>query len=56
LAGVHTELPEAPHLDGVYLDRATFEARPAEHQTVPFVVDGELRTGVPAASSIPYCG
>jgi predicted nucleotidyltransferase len=56
LAEVHAGLPEAPHLDGVYLDRAAFERWPALHETVPFVVDGHLRTGEPCGELTPYCG
>ena len=53
LTAVHAGMPDAPHLDGVYLDRATFAARPALHEVAPFVVDGELRAGVPCGELHP---
>jgi hypothetical protein len=53
LTGVHEDMPEAPHLDGVYLDRAAFEEHPALHEVAPFVVDGQLRAGVPCGELHP---
>lgn len=44
LAAVHAGMPDAPHLDGVYLDQAQLAAQPDDRPVVPFVVNGEFRT------------
>lgn len=53
LAGIHAALPDRPHLDGVYLDRATFAGQPADQRVVPFVVNGEFRTDRPCGELTP---
>jgi hypothetical protein len=53
LAKVHDAMPGKPHLDGAYLDQATFEEFPIDRRVVPFVVDGELRTDKPCGELTP---
>jgi Nucleotidyltransferase domain len=53
LVAVHEAMPEAPCLDGVYLDQAAFDARAADGRAVPFVVDGQLRSGEPCGELHP---
>jgi hypothetical protein len=40
-------MPDRPHLDGVYLDRAAFAERPTDQRVVPYVVDGQLHADEP---------
>jgi hypothetical protein len=47
LARVHAAMPDRPHLDGVYLDRAAFAERPSDQRVVPYVVDGQLHADEP---------
>ncbi len=53
LADLHAARAGRPHLDGVYLDRETLIRQPSEQQVVPFVVDGEFRTGRPCGELNP---
>ncbi|MFE3858592.1 nucleotidyltransferase domain-containing protein [Streptomyces griseorubiginosus] len=53
LARVHSGMPKTPKLDGVYLDRLSFNARVADRRVVPFVVDGEFRTDKPCGELTP---
>ncbi|MDZ5442285.1 nucleotidyltransferase domain-containing protein [Micromonospora sp. 4G57] len=53
LAKVHEGMPARPHLDGVYLDRATFDEFPVDRRVVPFVVDGEFRIDKPCGELTP---
>lgn len=53
LAKVHEAMPAKPHLDGVYLDQATFEEFPIDPRVVPFVVNGEPHTDKPCGELTP---
>jgi hypothetical protein len=44
LQAVHQALPASPYFDSVYLDRPAFDARVADRQVTPFVVNGEFKT------------
>ncbi|MFB6398246.1 hypothetical protein [Polymorphospora lycopeni] len=53
LRAVHAGLAGRPHLDGVYLDPATFAARPDDRRVVPFVVNGEFHADRPCGELNP---
>ncbi|MEU5941918.1 nucleotidyltransferase domain-containing protein [Micromonospora sp. NPDC047548] len=53
LEKVHQAMPAKPHLDGVYLDQATFEEFLGDRRVVPFVVDGQLRIDKPCGELTP---
>ncbi|MFD2767964.1 nucleotidyltransferase domain-containing protein [Micromonospora eburnea] len=53
LAEIHAGMPAGPYLDGVYLDRDTFAARPIDRLTVPFVVNGQFHTDRPCGELHP---
>ncbi|GHJ50943.1 hypothetical protein Nm8I071_02500 [Nonomuraea sp. TT08I-71] len=53
LARIHTGMPRSPHFDGVYLEPALSRSWPADGRAVPFVVDGEFRTGTPCGELTP---
>lgn len=42
LDAVHRALPDRPHMDGVYLSQAQFDARLSGGQAVPYTLDGKL--------------
>lgn len=43
MADIHRDMPNAPHVDGVYLDRAALATLPDDEEVVPHAVDGVLR-------------
>jgi hypothetical protein len=45
LAKIHAAMPASPHFDGVYLEPALARSWPVDRRPVPFVVDGEFKTG-----------
>ncbi|SCL65004.1 hypothetical protein GA0070603_3890 [Micromonospora chersina] len=53
LARIHAGMPRSPHFDGVYLEPALARSWPADGRAVPFVVDGEFRTGAPCGELSP---
>jgi Nucleotidyltransferase domain len=53
LAKVHAGLPRSPHFDGVYLEPALAGSWPADGRIVPFVVEGEFRSGEPCGELTP---
>ncbi|MFI6265754.1 aminoglycoside adenylyltransferase domain-containing protein [Micromonospora sp. NPDC051006] len=53
LARIHAEMPRQPHLDGVYLEPALARSWPSDRRSVPFVVDGELKTDMPCGELTP---
>jgi hypothetical protein len=53
VAAVHADFPSAPYFDGVYLDPATFAARAADRQVVPFVVNGAFKSDQPCGELNP---
>jgi hypothetical protein len=40
IADIHRDMPNAPHVDGLYLDSAALTARPDDEGVVPHAVDG----------------
>ncbi|SCF39647.1 Nucleotidyltransferase domain-containing protein [Micromonospora mirobrigensis] len=53
LRAVHAEMPELPHLDGVYLDPALAQVWPVDQRPAPFVVDGQFSSGEPCGELTP---
>lgn len=53
LARIHAGMPPSPHFDGVYLEPALARSWPADGRAVPFVVNGEFRTGTPCGELTP---
>lgn len=53
LARVHAGMPQAPRLDGVYLEPALARSWPTDRRPVPFVVDGGFQTGTPCGELTP---
>ncbi|MFE9654572.1 aminoglycoside adenylyltransferase domain-containing protein [Micromonospora sp. NPDC006431] len=53
LAAIHADMPRSPHFDGVYLEPALAQSWPADRRAVPFVVNGEFKTGKPCGELTP---
>jgi hypothetical protein len=53
LAGIHAGLSREPVFDGVYVEPALAGSWPTDQRAVPFVVDGEFRTGQPCGELTP---